>query len=120
LAGVFSSFIHASILSESDSVVKWKKANCRVANKVGILCAIKVGIVRNSQELRKTDFSLWNWLRQGHAGPLMRPDLPYARLLAALRLRPRRALSSAEAPQASCQWLQLTMKTIPIPALFQL
>jgi len=47
------------------------------------------------------DFSLWNWLRQGHAGPPTRPDLPFARLLSALRLRPRRALSSAQAKSSS-------------------
>ena len=33
----------------------------------------------------------------GHAGLANQPDLPFARLQTALRLRPRRALSSAEA-----------------------
>jgi len=47
---------------------------------------------------RKVDVSLWNLKRQGHAGLANQPDLPFARLQAALRLRPRRALSSAEAP----------------------
>jgi len=46
-------------------------------------------------------FIALNWLRQGHAGPPRRPDLPFARLLTALRLRPRRALSSAEAASGS-------------------
>ena len=46
-------------------------------------------------------FIALNWLRQGHAGPPARPDLPFARLLTALRLRPRRALSSAEAESGS-------------------
>ena len=46
------------------------------------------------------DFSHGNLKRQGHAGLAGgQPDLPFARLQTALRLRPRRALSSAEAPQ---------------------
>ena len=44
------------------------------------------------------DFSHGNLKRQGHAGLAGgQPDLPFARLQTALRLRPRRALSSAEA-----------------------
>ena len=45
-----------------------KRVTCRVANKVGILCAIKTGIVGNSQKVGIMDFSLWNWLRQGMPG----------------------------------------------------
>jgi len=46
------------------------------------------------------DFSLCSLKRQGHAGlGLPQPDLPFTSLQSALRLRPRRALSSAGARQ---------------------
>jgi hypothetical protein len=46
------------------------------------------------------DFSLCSLKRQGHAGlGLPQPDLPFTSLQSALRLRPRRALSSAGAHQ---------------------
>ena len=54
---------------------------------------------------RQVDFSLWNLKRQGHAGLANQPDLPFARLQTALRLRPRRALSSAEATDETTQVL---------------
>ena len=44
------------------------------------------------------DFPLCSLKRQGHAGlGLPQPDLPFTSLQSALRLRPRRALSSAGA-----------------------
>jgi hypothetical protein len=47
------------------------------------------------------DLSLWFLHRQGLAGPpTSGPTCRLQRLLAALRLRPRRALASAEAPSA--------------------
>jgi hypothetical protein len=76
-----------------------------VTFKTGILCAIKTGLFLRSIRLAikwwKRGFIALIWLRQGHAGPPQRPDLPYARLLAALKLRPRRAQSSAKAASAS-------------------
>ena len=50
---------------------------------------------------REVDFSRGSLKRQGHAGLANQPDLPFASLQAALRLRPRRALSSAEAERGS-------------------
>jgi hypothetical protein len=70
--------------------------------------------------VRKNGFFSLELAPAGHAGPPTRPDRPFARLLAALRLRPRRALSSAEARQASCQDLQAATETLNKGPLFQL
>jgi hypothetical protein len=99
------------ILCHSRKTGKPEIHACRVANKVALLRAIKTGIVGDTQNLRKDGFFALELAPEGHAGPPTRPDLPFARLLAALRLRPRRALSSAEARQASCQSLQAATET---------
>ena len=62
------------------------------------------------------DFSHGNLKRQGHAGLAGgQPDLPFARLQTALRLRPRRALSSAEA-MAESMPARRNRNEIPPPA----
>lgn len=59
--------------------------------------------MRGSVPEKKGFFALELTPAGGMPGRAQRPDLPYARLQAALRLRPRRALSSAEATNRLCR-----------------
>jgi hypothetical protein len=109
------------LIAKENSLVNDFFKECRVANKVGKACANKTRMVSEHRAMEQEDgFNALKLLpARASRAAVRQPDWPFSRLQAALRLRPRRALSSAEAPQSSCHWLQRTTKTIAEASLFQ-
>jgi hypothetical protein len=75
----FSYFVaHAKFyyirIAEENQAVNDFSPKCRVANKVGILRAIKTGIVGDTQNVRKDGFFALELAPAGHAGPPTRRD----------------------------------------------